>query len=58
LPSAVFEHFRGELDAPPRQSSSGKELIDGGFERDIDLAAEFDVSANVPRLAGRCFGSS
>lgn len=33
-----------------KQCSSGKELIARGFERDVDLAIEFDVSDCVPTL--------
>jgi 2-phosphosulfolactate phosphatase len=55
LAVACFEHFRSDLLIALRQSSSGKELMERGFGGDVDLAAEFDVSANVPRLVGRGF---
>jgi 2-phosphosulfolactate phosphatase len=58
LAVACFENFRTDLAAALRKSSSGKELIDRGFASDVDLAAEFDVSANVPRLMGRAFASA
>jgi len=57
LAVACFEHFRDDLPGALRQSSSGKELIERGFDRDVDLAAEFDTSTNVPRLVGRGFVS-
>ena len=34
---------------------SGKELIDRGFDRDVELAAEFDVSDAVPLLAREAY---
>jgi 2-phosphosulfolactate phosphatase len=59
LATACFEHFRAAaLINALRQSSSGKELMERGFGCDVDLAAEFDVSANVPRLVGRGFVSA
>ena len=33
-----------------KQCGSGKELIERGFEHDVDLAAELDVSECVPVL--------
>jgi len=58
LAAACFERFRADMDGALRQCSSGKELIERGFGRDVDLAAESDVSANVPRLLGRAFAGS
>ena len=55
---SCFEHFRAGLGEALRQSSSGKELIERGFEADVELAAEFGVSTHVPRLLGRCFVAS
>jgi 2-phosphosulfolactate phosphatase len=57
--AACFQHFRAvALINALRQSGSGKELMERGFGCDVDLAAEFDVSANVPRLAGHGFVSA
>jgi 2-phosphosulfolactate phosphatase len=58
LAVACFENFRGDLGTALRKSSSGKELIHRGFASDVDLAAELDVCANVPRLVGRAFASA
>ena len=55
LAAACFERFRGDLAGALRKSGSGKELIERGFARDVELAAEFDVSTNVPVLVGRSF---
>jgi 2-phosphosulfolactate phosphatase len=45
---AVFERFRNRLYEAIRESVSGRELAERGFERDIELAAEYGVSAAVP----------
>ncbi len=58
MTAACFEHFRADLISTLRKSSSGKELMERGFACDVDLAAELDVSANVPRLVGRSFVSA
>jgi 2-phosphosulfolactate phosphatase len=59
LAVGCFDHFAASwIPRCGNRAPVRKELIDGGFERDVDLAAEFDVSANVPRLAGGCFVSS
>jgi len=58
LAAACFERFRADLTGALRECISGKELIERGFGRDVDLAAESDVSANVPRLVGRSFVGS
>ena len=34
-----------------KQCSSGKELIERGFEKDIDLASQINVSNSVPTLS-------
>lgn len=38
-----------------RNSGSGRELIERGFTRDLDLAAGYDVSRNVPILTDGAF---
>jgi 2-phosphosulfolactate phosphatase len=38
-----------------RNCSSGRELIDRGFERDVELAAELNVSETVPVLKKDAF---
>ena len=58
LAAACFDYFRGNLGGALRKCSSGKELIERGFARDVDIASEIDVSVNVPRLVGRSFVGS
>jgi 2-phosphosulfolactate phosphatase len=58
LAAAVFNHFREDLSRTLRACVSGKELIERGFGLDVDLAAELNVSTNVPRLVNRAFVSA
>jgi 2-phosphosulfolactate phosphatase len=55
LAAAAFHHFREGLLPALRESGSGMELMERGFGRDIEIAAELDVSSNVPRLVDRAF---
>jgi 2-phosphosulfolactate phosphatase len=51
---AAVDAFRGAKSALGhwlRRCASGRELIGRGFERDVALAGELDVSACVPRLS-------
>ena len=55
LAAAGFEYFRNTLPETLRQCGSGKELIERGFAADVDLAAELNISSNVPCLRDRAF---
>jgi 2-phosphosulfolactate phosphatase len=55
LAREVFESFRSRLHETIRNCVSGLELIERGFPRDIDLAADYAVSACVPSLRGDRF---
>ena len=55
LAAAGFEYFRKTLQQTLRHCGSGKELIKRGFAADVELAAEFNVSSNVPCLRDRAF---
>ena len=55
LAVAVFECVRTNLAETLRECGSGRELIERGFGADVELAAEFEVSSNVPVLEGRAF---
>lgn len=52
---AAFQGARGALHDRIAASSSGRELSEIGFGRDVALAAEFDVSPVVPLLDGLAF---
>ena len=47
---AAYEHSRGNLDTLLRSCASGRELIELGFEGDIDVVAKLDVSDCAPVL--------
>ena len=50
LAVAAFERFRPALYDAISRSSSGKELIDGGFAEDVELACQYGVSSSAPVL--------
>jgi 2-phosphosulfolactate phosphatase len=53
---AAFERARKEgLLKVLQESSSGRELIERGYPRDVEMAAEFDVSSTVPVLRDGAF---
>jgi 2-phosphosulfolactate phosphatase len=50
LAARSFESARADIRALLAGSRSGRELVDAGFETDIELAAEVDVSDVAPLL--------
>lgn len=52
---ALYQNFSSKLMATIEQTSSGKELIDRGFRKDVDFAVEVDASACVPVLQNGAF---
>ncbi len=50
LAVAAFERFRQRLPEVLGQCASGQELIQRGFTRDVELAAEYGSSECVPML--------
>jgi 2-phosphosulfolactate phosphatase len=52
---AAFEAARGKLREVIRACSSGRELIEGGYGSDVELAADWDISSTVPRLERGAF---
>lgn len=55
LAVAAFERFKGDLAGALSGSGSGKELLERGFECDVELAADYGVSSAVPVLTGDRF---
>jgi 2-phosphosulfolactate phosphatase len=53
--AAAFESVADRLGEHLSACSSGRELIDRGFRRDVELACALDVSRNVPVLEGDAF---
>ena len=52
---AVYQGARPSLAQSLKACGSGKELIERGFERDVVLASELDVSACVPVLVNGAY---
>jgi 2-phosphosulfolactate phosphatase len=52
---AAFESARGRMLEQLRACSSGREPVEIGFSRDVELAAALDVSPVVPLLDGVAF---
>ena len=52
---AAFEHAVQPLPEIIARSGSGRELIERGFSRDVELAAAVDISGHVPRYDGTAF---
>ncbi len=55
LAVAAYQSVCQSLKHLMKQSISGQELLEIGFEQDIDLASEIDVSDCVPTLIDRAY---
>lgn len=55
---ATFRAMKADLKAALNQCSSGKELIARGFARDVELAAEWNVSDTAPRFHEGVYGAN
>jgi len=53
--TAAFREAKSRLSEFLHHCSSGKELIERGFEQDVALAAEFNVSDCAPVLTGEAY---
>lgn len=52
---AAYQHAQPQLKSWVKQCGSGQELIGKGFETDVDLAVEVNVSNGVPRLIDQAY---
>ncbi len=52
---AAFEAFKDSLEAGLKSCGSGKELIERGYGRDVELAAELDSSDCAPILSNGAY---
>jgi 2-phosphosulfolactate phosphatase len=52
---AAFQQLQSELGETIAQSSSGRELIERGYARDVELAAALDASEHASRLVDTAF---
>ncbi|MGC4109781.1 MAG: 2-phosphosulfolactate phosphatase [Nocardioides sp.] len=55
MAAAAYDVVRGRLSEVLPTCVSGRELVDGGFARDVEIAAEVDSSQVVPVLRGAAF---
>ena len=55
LARAAYQSMQPHLTQALRNCASGHELIERGFPKDVDLAAQLDVSSAIPLLEGRHF---
>ncbi len=51
----VFETFKDDLPGVIKDTVSGAELIERGFEKDVELACELNISKSVPLLQNGAF---
>jgi 2-phosphosulfolactate phosphatase len=54
---AAYRGMRQSLQHLMKQCGSGKELIERGFEQDVDLASEIDISDCAPTLVDGAYAS-
>lgn len=50
LAVAAYQGMRSNLQSLVKQCGSGRELIEQGFEQDVDLALQLNASNCVPEL--------
>ncbi len=55
LASKAYQGLRQSLEPLIKQCGSGQELIERGFEQDVDLASEINVSDCVPTLVNGAY---
>ncbi len=55
LAAAAYDAVRADLAAALPASASGRELVEAGFARDVEIATAVDVTAVVPVLRGEAF---
>lgn len=53
--ASVFAHARNMLPFVFHECASGRELVERGFARDINIAADLNASATVPILQNEAF---
>jgi 2-phosphosulfolactate phosphatase len=53
--AAAYRGVQSTLGNLMKQCGSGRELIERGFEQDVDLAVELNVSDCVPTLIDRAY---
>ena len=56
--AAAFAEALACLEDRLLACASGRELVEYGFRRDVEIAAELDVSETVPVLVDEAFAES
>ena len=54
---ATFNHFQNDLERTILGCASGRELVERGYEEDVRIACELNVSGTVPVFEGDAYGS-
>ncbi len=54
----AFQGVQHQLKSLLQQCGSGQELIERGFEQDVELAAELNISDSVPALVDGAYSAS
>ena len=55
IAAAAFDRARSDLPGLLSEAVSGRELIERGFQRDVDIACELNVSKIAPTLVDRAY---
>ncbi|HEX2787023.1 MAG TPA: 2-phosphosulfolactate phosphatase [Ignavibacteria bacterium] len=55
---SVFQSFSSNIFEEIKNCISGRELVEKGFEKDVELACELNVSSNVPVLKNNFYVSA
>ncbi len=57
LANEAYQNLRQSLESLIKRCGSGQELIERGFEKDVDLASEMNVSDCVPTLVNGAYAN-
>jgi 2-phosphosulfolactate phosphatase len=58
LAAQAYRAMRSQLGKVIRESISGRELIDGGYEADVELALKFDAASIAPIMRNGAYEAS
>jgi 2-phosphosulfolactate phosphatase len=58
MAAAAYDAVRHEVATALPASLSGRELVDGGFGRDVEIAGAVGASSVVPVLREEAFGAA
>jgi 2-phosphosulfolactate phosphatase len=55
MAESAYRAVEADIAAAVNACASGQELVDGGFEADLALAGQLDITDRVPVLSGGAF---